>query len=124
MKTGGQLVAADGQPGYARPVPAVNACGGMLTLGTCSWRSAACRIDHQVVIDDYGLAHYEVQAREEDFFKRFHLHGNVIPWRNDLAGPPFERLKSGGDVQGASDRLGRRSPLLRISALDPARGQL
>ncbi|MGW2587186.1 hypothetical protein ACWCYZ_38910 [Streptomyces virginiae] len=41
----------------------------MLTLGAGSWRSAASRIDHQAFPYDRGLAHYEIQAREENAFK-------------------------------------------------------
>ncbi|GGZ06209.1 hypothetical protein GCM10010343_35160 [Streptomyces avidinii] len=54
-------------------------------MGTGPWRSAASRIDHQAFPDDGGLAHYEIQAREENAFKRFRLHDNVIPWRNGPA---------------------------------------
>ena len=63
-ETDDQPVAADGEPGHMTPVPAVNASGGMLTLGTCSWRPAARRVDHQAVIRDHGVPHHKVQARE------------------------------------------------------------
>lgn len=89
-ETDDQPVAADGEPGYVTPVPAVNACGGMLTLGTCSWRPAAGRVDHQAVIRDHGLSHHKVQAREEDVFERLRRHDDVIPWQN---GPAISDLQ-------------------------------
>ncbi|MBP8533885.1 hypothetical protein GWI24_12150 [Streptomyces sp. MK37H] len=52
-------VACDGQRGYVPPVPAVNSRGGVLTLGACTRRSAACCVNHQVVIGDNGLPHHE-----------------------------------------------------------------
>lgn len=48
-------------------------------------RSAACRIDHQLVGHDDGLEHYEVKAREEDLCKRFQPHEDCIPRRNGPA---------------------------------------
>jgi hypothetical protein len=62
-------VTADGQPGYVTPVAAVIACGRMLTLRAWSRGSAARRVDHQVVVREHGLAHREVQAREEEVFE-------------------------------------------------------
>lgn len=91
-ETDDHLTAPGGQPGNVTPVPAVNACRGMLAQGTWPWRSAARRVDQHAVIHDRGLAHYDVQAREEYVFKRFPLHGEVIPWRNGPAIPPFEDL--------------------------------
>jgi hypothetical protein len=64
VETDDHSVAANGQPGYVSPVPAVNACGGMLTLGTCSWRPAASRVDHEAAICDHSPLHHEVQAGE------------------------------------------------------------
>lgn len=63
-ETDDQPTAADRQPGYVTRVPAVDACDGMLTRGTHSWRPAASRVDHQAVIRDHGLPHDEVQARK------------------------------------------------------------
>ncbi len=70
-ETDDQPVAADGQPSDVPPVPAVDACGGILTLRTWSWGSAASRVNYQGVVRDHGLAHHEVHAREEDVFDCF-----------------------------------------------------
>jgi hypothetical protein len=67
----------------------------MLTLGTCSWRPTASRIDQQAVIGDDGLPYYDVQAREEDVFERRQLHDDVIPWRNGPAISGLQRMLSG-----------------------------
>ena len=94
-ETDDQPVTADRETGYMTPVPAVNACGGMLTLRTRSWRPAASRVDHQAVIRDHGLPHHKVQAREEDVLERLRLHDDVIPWWNGPAISDLQRMLPG-----------------------------
>ncbi|MFI6341457.1 hypothetical protein [Streptomyces sp. NPDC050535] len=94
-ETDDQPVAADGEPGYVTPLLAVNACGGMLPLGTCSWRPAASRVDHQAVIRDHGLPHHKAQARKEDVVERLRFRDDVIPWRNGPAISDLQRMLPG-----------------------------